>query len=215
MKKARLLLAILISIVPIPCMRRLLYQTFFGYVIDKHARIGFMSIIEVESAEIRAANIGMFNKFVGPYRLRIGVGASMGRDNVISCGAWVAEERFACESYARYCHLEDGCVVTSSHFIDPTGGFALGAHSWIAGSHSQFWTHGIGVKDRSISIGSDCYIGSASRFAPGSSIGNNNTIGLGSVVVGPHDKECVLIAGVPAKVLKTNYDWRARHRASS
>ncbi|WP_342349251.1 hypothetical protein [uncultured Nitrospira sp.] len=174
-----------------------------------------MSILAVDSAEINAANIGRFNKFVGPYRLRIGSGAAVGRSNVISCGAWVAEDKFVCEGYARYCHLGDGCMVSSFHFIDPTGGFTIGPHSWIAGSHSQFWTHGIGVKDRSISIGSDCYIGSAVRFAPGSSIGNNNTIGLGSVVVGHHDKECVLIAGVPAKVLKTNYDWRARSTASS
>ncbi|MBA3613268.1 MAG: hypothetical protein H0W49_10235 [Nitrospirales bacterium] len=174
-----------------------------------------MSIIAVDSADIRGPNIGKFNKFIGPYRLRVGGGASIGRDNVISWGAWVAEERFAREGYARYCHLGNGSMVTSSHFIDPTGGFDLGAHSWIAGSHSQSWTHGIGVKDRSISIGSDCYIGSASRFAPGSSIGTNNTIGLGSVVVGEHNEGCTLIAGVPAKLFHSNYDCRERHTKSS
>ncbi len=174
-----------------------------------------MSIFAADSADIRAANIGKFNQFIGPYRLRVGGGASIGRDKVISCGAWVSEERFAREGYARYCHLGNGSVVTSPHFIDPTGGFDLGAQSWIAGSHSQFWIHGIGVKDRSISIGSDCYIGSASRFAPGSSIGTNNTIGLGSMVVGQHNEECALIADVPAKVIHANYDWRERHTKSS
>ncbi|WNM57993.1 acyltransferase [Candidatus Nitrospira allomarina] len=215
MKKVKLWLAIIISVVPVEYMRRLLYKTLLGYSIDNNSRIGFMTIIAVDSADIRAANIGKFNKFVGPYRLRIGAGASMGRDNVISCGAWVAEKRFAKDGYGRFCHLGNGSVVTSSHFIDPTGGFNLGSQSWIAGSHSQFWTHGIGVKDRSISIGSDCYIGSASRFAPGSSIGSNNTIGLGSVVVGQHNEECALIAGVPAKVIHANYNWRERYTQSS
>lgn len=210
MARARILLAIIVSMVPMRCVRHILYRTFFGYRIAKEAKIGFMSLIAVDSAEIGAASIGMFNKFLGPYHLRIGAGASIGKSNEISCGAWVTENKFDCEDYARSCEIGDGCVVTSFHFIDSTGGFVLGDHSWIAGYQSQFWTHGIGVKDRSISIGSNCYVGSASRFAPGSSIGNDNIVGLGSVVVGNHNVEGALIAGVPAKVLDANYKWRTR-----
>lgn len=193
----------------------MLYRAFFGYRIAKEAKIGFMSVIAVDSAEIGAANIGMFNQFIGPFHLKIGTGVFIGKSNVISCGVWAAERQFADEGYARTCVIDDGCHITSCHFIDSTGGFALGKHSWVAGSHSQFWTHGVGVRNRHISIESNCYIGSASRFAPGSSIGKDNIVGLGSVVVGSHNVEGALIAGVPANVLDANYKWRTRNLSST
>jgi acetyltransferase-like isoleucine patch superfamily enzyme len=73
---------------------------------------------------------------------------------------------------------------------------------------SQFWTHGAGVIDRDIQIGRDCYLGSAVRFAPGSGIGNNVIVALGSVVTEKFDISKAMIGGVPAKVLKKNYNWK-------
>ncbi|MGC4097159.1 MAG: hypothetical protein QM706_08585 [Nitrospira sp.] len=215
MANSKALCALIISAMPMECMRRMLYRACFGYRIAKEAKIGFMSMIAVDSAEIGAANIGMFNRFIGPFHLKIGTGVIIGKSNVISCGAWAVEKQFAEEGYARTCVIGDGCRITSDHFIDSTGGFYLGDHSWVAGSHSQFWTHGIGVRNRHISIESNCYIGSASRFAPGSSIGRDNMVGLGSVVVGSHRVEGALIAGVPAHVLDANYQWRTRNLSST
>ena len=204
-------LAIAVSIVPLAIARRLLYSSLFGYRIAPGAKIGFLTIIAVEGADIEAGIIGRANKFIGPYHLSIGRGTSIGRANEFLCGRWVKEERFRDEKYERFCHIGDDCVITSAHKLDATGGISLGARSWIAGEGSQFWTHGIGVKRRTISIGADCYIGSAARFGPGSVIGDNNLVGLGSVVLGEHMIENALIAGVPARVLRTNYNWRTRH----
>jgi acetyltransferase-like isoleucine patch superfamily enzyme len=211
----RLLGAMAISIFPLQRARRLLYRAILGYHIDQHAKIGFMTIIAVDSAEIEAVKVGMFNKFVGPYNLIIKKGTSIGRSNEFCCGRWVTEGSFISNHYERFCHIGENCVLTQSHYIDTTGGFLLGDRSWIAGCYSQFWTHGIGVELRTISIGEDCYVGSAARFAPGSSIGKNNLVGLGSVVVGSLNIDSALIAGVPAKVIEANYHWRARHTKSA
>jgi len=47
------------------------------------------------------------------------------------------------------------------------------------------------------------------RFAPGSSIGNNVLVAMGSVVSGALGANNALVGGVPAKVLKEKYDWKS------
>ena len=46
-------------------------------------------------------------------------------------------------------------------------------------------------------------------MAPGSSVGNNAIVALGSVVVHKFAEENVLLGGQPAKVLREDHDWRA------
>lgn len=167
-----------------------------------------MTVIAVDNATIESVTIGMFNKFIGPYSLVLRKGTTIGRSNEFMCGSWVTESRFAQTPYERFCHIGEDCVITRSHFIDTTGGFSLGNRSWLAGCYSQFWTHGIGVALRTITIGDDCYIGSAARFAPGASIGSNNIVGLGAVVAGNLKTSNALIAGVPARIVETDYHWR-------
>ncbi len=215
MYSIKILTAMVISIVPLKRLRSLLYSAVLGYQIDRDATIAFMTVIAVDRATIEAANIGMFNKFIGPYELVIKQGTSIGRSNEFYCGGWTAESGFAKNGYERFCHIGEDCVVTRSHYFDTTGGISIGDRSWIAGCYSQFWSHGIGVGLRTISIGSDCYIGSAARFAPGASIRENNVVGLGAVVVGSVDADNALIAGVPAKVVQSDYNWRTRNLASA
>ena len=68
----------------------------------------------------------------------------------------------------------------------------------------------MGSSDRSVTIGSHCYIGSAVRFAPGSKVGNNCIITMGSVVTKKFCVDNALIRGVPAKVIRADYDWKSR-----
>ncbi len=211
MLNVKVVVAIAISLIPLNQVRRLLYRVLFGYSIDPNSKIAFATVIAVDSATIEGVNIGMFNRFIGPYSLLIKKGTSIGRSNEFYCGGWAAERRFAENGYERFCHIGEDCVVTRSHYFDTTGGISIGDRSWIAGCYSQFWSHGIGVRLRTISIGPDCYIGSAVRFAPGASIGKNNVVGLGAVVVGNFDIENALIAGVPARVVNTEYHWRMRN----
>ena len=54
---------------------------------------------------------------------------------------------------------------------------------------------------RPVTIGDNCWIGGSTTILPGVTIGNNVTIGAGSVVVKDIPSDCVAV-GNPAKVIK-------------
>lgn len=208
MKKLKVIFAALISLLPLNGLRVLGYR-LLGYRIQD-ARIGFGTLLAVEAATLESCKIGPFNVFVGPMKVHIHRGASIGNRNEFICGYWVLREEYKDRQYARSLEICDEALITSRHYFDLSGALVLGARSWIAGIDSQFWTHGAGVKERDIKIGSDCYLGSAVRFSPGSSIGDNVLVAMGSVVSGELPENNALIGGVPAKVLKSNYNWKER-----
>jgi acetyltransferase-like isoleucine patch superfamily enzyme len=202
--------AILVSLLPLNALRVLGYRLFFGYRIVG-SNIGFGTIIAVDGATITNTRIGFFNLFIGPLRLTIGEGASIRNRNSFVCGYWVLREENRKMNYTRTLEIGASTLITSNHYFDIAGTFKLGERSWVAGIGSQFWTHGVGVRDRDIEIGSDCYLGSAVRFAPGSFIGDNVLVAMGSVVSGKLEANDALVGGVPAKVLKENYDWKSQN----
>lgn len=199
-------LARVVSRTPSNTLRVALYRLLFRYRIASGARVGFGTLIAVGKASIGRARIGRRNTFSGPFTLCIGEGVEIGQENLIVCGDWAAEEKFSESGYERSCTLEAGSMITSSHFIDAVGGFLLGAGSWIAGRGSQFWTHGAGVRDRGVSIGARCYIGSAVRLAPGAAVADESVVAIGSVVTKKFANGRVLIAGVPASVVREDYE---------
>ena len=209
MRKVRLVLAVFISLFPFNFLRVFAYKIILGYKI-KAAKIGFGTIIAVDKAEIADCKIGWGNLFTGPMTMKIGEGASIGYRNTFSCGYWTTRLEYADANYARNLLIAEKTLITSQHYIDVAGAFTLSAGSWIAGFASQFWTHGAGIVDRNISIGENCYLGSAVRFAPGASIGNDILVAMGSVVTNKFDADKTMIGGVPAKVLKENYDWQQK-----
>ena len=202
-------LAVLIGFLPLNFLRVLGYRLLFGYRIAS-SRIGFGTIIAVDEFSITRSKIGFFNQFIGPMKINIAEGASIGNRNTFSCGYWVLREENRTMNYLRTLEIGADTLITSGHHFDVAGKFKLGDRSWIAGIGSQFWTHGVGVLDRNIEIGSDCYLGSAVRFAPGAAIANNVLVAMGSVVSGKIDASNALIGGVPAKVLRKNYDWKSQ-----
>ena len=209
MLKVKLVLAALISIVPINILRVFGYR-LLGYKVS--GRIGFGTVIAVSEARIENCKIGIFNLFVGPMKVEIDEGASIGNRNTFSCGFWTVQEQYRDKNYARSLQIGANTVITSGHYVDVAGSFELGDGSWIAGMGSQFWTHGAGVTDRDIQIGRDCYLGSAVRFAPGSAIGDKVIVAMGSVVTKKLDISMAMIGGVPATVLKKNYDWKLEEK---
>lgn len=203
-----MVLAIFISILPLNELRVLGYR-LLGYRIQ-NARIGFGTIIAADEVWIDAAKIGPFNFFAGPMKIQIHRGTSIGNRNEFICGYWVLREEYKDHHYGRSLELCEDALITSRHYFDLAGSLVIGERSWIAGIDSQFWTHGAGVKERDIKIGGDCYIGSAVRFSPGSSIAENVIVAMGSVVSGQMAESNALIGGVPAKVLKSNYNWKEK-----
>ena len=207
--KMKMILAYLIGMIPTSRLRVFFYRTIFNYRIYR-SYIGRNTIVVVDDAEITDCQIGGNNKFIGPMRITIERGASIGNNNTFSCGWWTLEEQFKTANYDRHLQIGTSTLITSEHHFDVVGAFALGNHSWIAGCGSQFWTHGAGIADRNITIGEHCYIGSAVRFAPGSSVANNSLVGLGSVVTKKFDTDNVIIAGQPARIVRENYDWKSQ-----
>lgn len=200
----KMLLPLLISLMPFNGLRVFLYRTLFGYAIGSGVRIGFGTLISVRSFEVGARTIiGPLNVFKGPIKVRIGSEAKIGRLNQFFCSWHIVAGKFSERNYTPILDLGDRTLILNSHFFDIYGRVELGNDTWIAGNGSQFWTHGLSVMDRDIIIGEKNYIGSAVRFAPGTSIGHRNIVALGTVVLGKVDACDSLVSGFPAKVIRS------------
>lgn len=203
----RVLWATLISVVPLAAVRRVLLGLIHGYTIHPSARVEMFAVIAVDSATIAArARVGRFTKFTGPFSLRIDEGVRIGPSNVIACGSFAGEAARVNQGFTRTCHLKRDALMTSNHYVDVSGGFTLGEHSWIGGRGSQFWTHGANLGGQAVSIGDRTYVGSAVRFAPGATVGNESLVSLGAVVTKAFTEPRLLLGGVPAKVLRENIE---------
>ena len=214
MRVIRRATAVLISLLPTNSLRVLAYKYVLGYQISG-SYIGFGTQIAVKQAYISGARIGRNNRFIGPMHLTIHSGAKIGNANEFSCGEWTSDQQYVQANYTQALELMENSLITSQHFIDIAGSLVLGKNSWIAGRGSQFWTHGAGVEDRDISIGENCYIGSAVRFAPGSAIANNTLVAMGSVVGKKFMQDNALIGGVPAALIRENYFWKDRSKTAA
>lgn len=209
--KTKKRIALLISLIPSNFIRVCFYKLLLGYHIDWSVKIGYLTIIAVEEARIaKKVNIGRNNLFLGWFKLDIDGGATIGNKNEFICEDWVLDEQFKDCGFKRECKIGKNALITNGHYIDLVGQFELQENSWIGGRQSQFWTHGAWVNKTSISIGKNCYVGSAVKFIPGTKIGDNILIGIGSVVTKEFEMNNALIAGVPAKVIKQNYDWKTQ-----
>ncbi len=175
-----------------------------GYKLPRGTRIGLGTVIAC--AAFRAGKgvvIGRGNQFSGPFAIEIGDGVLIGRHNQFDCSDMAASPAKAHMGYARRMIVGANALIHHHHLFDLYGAITIGAGTWIAGSDSQFWTHGASVMDRDIVIGADCYLGSAVRMAPGSAIADRSVLGLGSVVVSRLDQPDSVVAGFPARRLRS------------
>ncbi|MFC0117857.1 hypothetical protein [Pseudoalteromonas xiamenensis] len=206
-RKLRIVLANIIAYVPTNILRCSLYKTLFGYDI-RNSIIGWKTVIVVDSAKLDSCRIGRNNRFTGPFRFVMEANASIDKSNVFECGWWVIEPQHASTVYSRSLLLKENSLITSHHYFDLAGTIEIGTNTWIAGLQSQFWTHGAGSTKTTVLIGDDCYIGSASRFAPGSVIGNRCLVAMSSTITKNFSTDECVIAGTPASIKKENYYWR-------
>ena len=205
---ARRVVALGISHLPGNLLRLALYRSVLGYQIDRGTRVGWRTVICVDLAILRCCILGRNNRFIDPFTLEIGTGVGIGSRNDVTCGDWTATSQFAAVGYERLCRLGAKALITDQQVVDVGGGFEVGGGSWLAGRGSQFWTHDAGARERSIRIGARCYIGEATRFAPGSAVGDDSIVSLGSVVTRRFPDGFCMIAGVPVSTVKTGYDWK-------
>ena len=217
-RSSKLRLATLAAVALLPgFLKRPLYRGLFGYRIGRRVRLGF-SLIDAAECEIADdVRVGHLNVFVGVGRLTVGDHAHVGHLNVIRGGDEVSIGRYAeilrmneinsipdplvVNPIDPRFHLGDGAIVTAGHKIDFTDRVEIGRKSILGGRNSSLWTHNR-QRTRPVRIGSDTYVGSEIRVAPGGVIPSRCIVGIGSVIVGELEGEYQLIAGVPAKPVK-------------
>lgn len=218
-KTSKFRLGLLLLLAPLPSfLKRPCYRLFFGYRVGRRVRIG-LSVVDAAACEIADdVRIGHLNLIVGVGRLSLGEHAKVGHLNVIRGGDEVSIGRYAeiirlneinsipdpevvNPTDPRFV-LGDGAVVTAGHKIDFTDRVEIGRRAILGGRNSSLWTHNR-QRTLPVEIGEMAYVGSEIRVAPGGSIPARCVVGIGSVVTKKLEGEHQLIAGVPARVVKT------------
>lgn len=205
-------------IVPLPSfLKVLVLRHLLGHQVEHGVHIG-MSFINVQSCRLgRNTRIGHFNYIASVEDLDIGADCVIGHFNILLGGRRVALGDGA--TIGRFNEinsilnplvrgrpdpvLEIGrrAVITAGHKIDFTDKVTIGESAIVAGRLSNIWTHN--RQDVApVSIGAHCYVGSGIQMVPGSAVGAACVIGLGAVITRPFTNLEVLIAGVPAIVVK-------------
>jgi acetyltransferase-like isoleucine patch superfamily enzyme len=218
-RTSRLRLAALAVVALLPsALKRPCYRLFFGYRVGKRVRVG-LTIIDARECVIEDdVRIGHLNVVIGVRKLSIGDHVRIGHLNIIRGGDEVSLGRYSeiirmneinsipdpevvNEIDPRFT-LGAGSVVTAGHKIDFTDRVEIGRRTIIGGRNSSLWTHNR-QRTRPVTIGELCYVGSEIRVAPGGVIPSRCIVGIGSVVTGRLEGEGQLIAGVPAKPIKS------------
>lgn len=214
--KLRLLVLAGLAVLP-GFLKRPCYRLFFGYKIGRRVRLG-LSVIDAGECVIGDdVRVGHLNLFVGVGRLVLGEHVRVGHLNVVRGGWEVRLGRWAeiirlneinsipdpevVNPIEPVFSMGDGSVVTTGHKIDFTDRVEIGRRSILGGRNSSLWTHNR-QRTRPVRVGDFAYIGSEIRVAPGGVIPSRCIVGIGSVVTGRLEGEHVLIAGVPARVVK-------------
>ena len=214
--RARLAVLGLIALFP-SFLKRACYRLFFGYRIGKRVRIG-LTIIDAKECEIADdVNFGHLNLVIGVKKLIIGDHVRIGHLNILRGGDEIRLGRYSeiirtneinsipepdvVNAVTPRFLLGDGSVIVAGHKIDFTDRVEIGRRTILGGRNSSLWTHNR-QRTLPITIGSQTYIGSEIRIAPGGSIPSRCIVGIGAVIVGPLKGENYLIGGVPAKPIR-------------
>ncbi|MBU1668204.1 hypothetical protein KKC13_07265 [bacterium] len=200
--KIYLLLAGVISVLPLSAVRTNLYRLIFGFKIHQ-SKIGWLTVLNVDNVTMNNASIGALNFFTGPFDVEMKEGSSIGGLNFFRCGRWASGMQRVGKLL-----LKEEAIIVNQHYFDLFGTVSIGKKSLIAGVRSQFWTHGSISSDVDIVIGDNCYVGSGVKVAAGSTLANDSVCAMGSVLTKKFKQENILIAGVPAKIIRENVNWR-------
>lgn len=183
---------ILLTLAIMPSPVKVLILRLRGAKIGKNVKIG-LAIINSENIEIGDnVVIGHFNLLWRLKNLQLQSGCAIVGFN------WIT----GATSGSFFVGQNTG--ITRFHFFESSGDISIGSNTIVAGRGSTFFTHGISSVNlddiRSITIGDWCYVGSGSKFVPGSGVNTGTFVGMGAVVHKAFTEEYILAAGCPAQI---------------
>lgn len=200
--KIKMVLTRLVSYLPTNTLRLMGYR-LFSYSFGQGCKVDWGVWICVDGFTAgNKLSIRRRTRILGPISVDFKNNVLVGRGNRIECGWSAADPSNASKNYARSFKVGENCLLHEDHLFDVYGSIHIDDGSWVAGFASQFLTHGASAVDRDIYIGKSCYVGSAVRFAPGASIGNECIVGMGAVVTKKLEDDRCILGGVPARVLR-------------
>jgi len=201
--KAKYVASRIIAWFPLNALRVNLYR-LLGYKIGTKVKIGFGSYIHARRVTIGdKVVIKNANRMYVLDTLIIKQGTTVSSRNTFS-GAKFSRGR---HPRPNYLEIGENTVITSEHLLDASFGIVVGSGSWIAGRGCSFWSHGSTIPNDTIVIGEGCRFGANCNVGTAVKLGKNCLIGMGSVITKPMPEDNCLIWGVPAKIIKKDYDW--------
>ena len=198
---------ILVSLIPLAKLRICCYKLFFGFDIGKNARIAMLNFLDIktlvmgDNAEIR----GFGNIFMSINRLEMQPFSKIGAPRVgLNLFRGTANKKDYPQSVLK---IGNGSAIELFHYFDLCGDIIIGDNVIIGGIKSVFFTHTFHKQEfKPIVIGSNSYIGTNCLFQMGVVIPEDSIVAMGSVVTKRFEQPQCLIAGVPAKIVKTEID---------
>jgi acetyltransferase-like isoleucine patch superfamily enzyme len=101
-------------------------------------------------------------------------------------------------------------------FIDGRNGIDIGQNVWIgpkvnliSRNHNVCDYHQY-VEDGPIVIGDDCWLGTGSTILPGVRLGNHVVVAAGAVVTKSFSEDDIILAGVPARIVRRLEPYRGQ-----
>jgi acetyltransferase-like isoleucine patch superfamily enzyme len=189
-------------------LKRIFLQKCFGYKLDRTARIGYSWIFPSELLMGKNARIGHFNVAIHLDKLQLD------NDTIIERGNWITGFSTKTDSnhfkhqIGRSSELIMGehAAITKNHHVDCTSSVSIGKFTTIAGYRTQILTHSINIMENkqdseSITIGSYCFVGTATIILGGAILPDCSVLGAQSLLNKNFDEPYSLYGGVPAKFI--------------
>ncbi len=208
-------LAVFIAFVPFNFARIYLYRALLNYQIEPGAEIAAFNLIDADYFEMGCASIGYFNlinakKVVLKDDVRINkfnrfkslTELFIGEYSVFVTGNVAYGTRPNSSPYEDHqCfYVGKNSIITNKHSFDISDTLTIGDDVTIAGTGTQFWTHGFDLHhvkiQAGIEIGSHVYIGSSCLVLGGVYVVDNVVIGAGTTVTRSIDKTGFYVSSV-------------------
>ncbi|OOH85099.1 acetyltransferase [Pasteurellaceae bacterium 15-036681] len=151
-----------------------------------------------------------FNNCLMNLKSNVSVTIGKSRHNITGLKIWGANSRvaigqdFSCWGVEIRCHepkseviIGDDCMFSEEILVYPTDVHAIYDNN----------TKEVLNKSEPIIIGNHVWCGRRVSILKGSQISDNSVIGMGSVVVNKFNTSNLVIAGCPARLIKSNINW--------